>query len=229
MDMYLKGQDDGSGIMYVRMPMDDDTGWHAAEVPVETMSQMLQSVQASISGDVAAAGEQLGVDLSSIQEQMTADMTLAPEAVNVNGVDCYELSMTIDGDTLFSIVSQLAAAVPEAGIDSDTLSIFQMVFSGIKMDAVSDCSVETFAPVYGSVDLSGSDLSLIGQMIGAMMLSGDDDQEMPQIGVTINALNYTVNFNDVPAQLEIPAEALAAEIETTVSLEDAAQAVEALE
>ena len=68
MDMYLKGQDDGSGIMYVRMPMDDDTGWHAAEVPVETMSQMLQSVQASISGDVAAAGEQLGVDLSSIQE-----------------------------------------------------------------------------------------------------------------------------------------------------------------
>lgn len=220
MEMYVMGQEDGTGIAYVRIPEGEDTGWHAAQIPAEDLAQLTQTLKASLSGDASAAGEQMGIDLSSLQEQMIAGMTLEADAVNVNGVDCYELSQTIDGDTLYSVVSEVVGAVPNAGIDESALSAFQMLFSGLRVDAVTDCSVDSFTPVYGSVDMSGSDFSTIGQMLGSMMLSGDGSQEMPQIGVTANALNYSVSFSDVPADIEIPAEALAAEVETTLSLSD---------
>ncbi len=230
METYLVGQEDGSGIAYVRMPMGEDTGWHAAAISAEDMAMVNDSVQASFSGDPMAAAEKLGMDLSSIQEQLLANATLAPEAVNVNGVDCYEISQTVDGQTFFDIMTEVMKAMPQnAGIDTSSLSVLQMVLGGIKMDTVTDCAVEDFAPVYASVDLSGSDFSMIGQMFGAMMPTSDEGAEAPQISVNVNALNMTMNFEEVPDQIEIPADALAAEIETTVSLDDAAQAAEAIE
>lgn len=227
-EMYLTGQDDGTGVTYIRLLEGDDTAWHAAEVTAEDMTKISGSVKASLSGDPAAATAQLGVDLSSIKDKIAANAVLTPEAVNVNGVDCYEITQTIDGDTLFAIISEVVKAMPEAGIDDTTLSYFQMLFAGIKMDAISDSSVETFAPVYASIDLSGSDFSMIGQMFGAMM-GGEDASQSADISVNVNALNLAMTYGDVPAQIDIPAEALAAEVETTLSMNDVSQAAEALE
>ena len=228
-EMYLAGQDDGTGIAYVRMPMGDDTGWHAASVTAEDMEKISGSVKSSLSGDSAAAASSLGLDLSAIQAQVNENSELVPEAVNVNGVDCYEIRQTIDGSTLFNIISEVANAMPQAGLDASSLSSFQMLFNGIQIDAVSDVSVESFVPVYAKIDLAGSDFSLIGQMFGAMMFSSDDASESPDISVNVNALNVAMNYSDVPDQVEIPAEALAAEIETTLTMPDAAGAAESLE
>lgn len=230
MEVYIAGQEDGSGITYVRAPIGGDTGWHAAALTAEDMATMSESIKAAFGGDPLAAGETLGMDLSSINEKLMANMTLAPEAVNVNGVDCYEIAQTVDGETFFSILNEVMKAMPQnAGIDESSLSAVQILLGGLKLDAVTDCSVEDFAPVYASVDLSGSDFSMIGQMFGAMMPTSEEGASAPQIDVNVNALNMTMNYEEVPAQIEIPAEALEAEVETTLSLNEAAQAVESVE
>ena len=229
-EVYIAGQEDGSGITYVRAPIGGDTSWHAAALTAEDMETMSESIKASFGGDPVAAGETLGMDLSSINEKLMANMTLAPEAVNVNGVDCYEIAQTVDGETFFSILNEVMKAMPQnTGIDESSLSAVQMLLGGLKLDAVTDCSVEDFTPVYASVDLSGSDFSMIGQMFGAMMPTSEEGASAPQIDVNVNALNMTMNYEEVPAQIEIPAEALEAEVETTLSLNEAAQAVESAE
>jgi len=226
MEMYLAQQEDGTGIVYVRVPQGEDTGWHAAALGAEDMEKMSETVKASLRGDKTAAAEQLGMDLDAINEQIQANATLAPEAVNVNGVDCYEITQSIDGDTLFSILSEVVEAMPQAGIDSTSLSAFQMLFNGIQVDAVADVSAADFTPVYAELDLGNSDFSMIGQMFGAMAISSQDASQTPEISVNVNALKLSMNYGEAPEQIEIPADALAAEIETTMSLSDAAQAVE---
>ena len=217
-EVYLAAREDGSGVMYVRMPDEEESGWHAAAVTAEDMTMLRDSVKASLSGNPAEAADLLGMDLEGLKEQLSTNMTLAPEAVNVNGIDCYELTQSVDGTTLFNAVSTVMNAMPDAGIDQATLSAIQMLLGGIRMDVVSDCAVDTFEPVYASLDLGGSDFSMLGQMYGAMAVSSNDGSQGPEISVNVNALNLSMNYGEVPAAIEIPSEALEAEIETTVPL-----------
>ena len=227
-DMYLVQQDDGTGIAYVRFPQGDDTGWHAAAVTEEDMNMMTSTVKASLSSDASSAGQALGLDLGDIQEKLSTSMSLAPDPVNVNGVDCYEITQTVDGAVLLDILSQTAAAMPQAGVDSSTLSSFGALFDGIVIDGVTDCSVDSFAPVYAGIDLSGSDFSAIGQMFGSMMAAPDDGSQTPDVSVTVNTLKADMQYSE-PSEIVIPQEALAAEIETTMSLSAAANEAQSTE
>ena len=219
-EMYLVEQDDGTGIMYVRMPQEDDAGWHAAALASDYMDSTLGAVKAAFGGDLEADASGMGLDLSSLQEILGSNASLAPEAVNVNGVDCYEITQTVDGEALYSVISEVLDAMPQAGLDSASLAAFQMLFNGIRMDLETDCAVDDFAPVYASVDLGGSDFSTVGQMFGAMMMQTQDASQTPDVSVNVNALNLSMNYGDVPEQIDIPAQALAAQVETTLSMED---------
>ena len=228
-EMYIKQLEDGTGVMYVYLTQGEDAGWHAAALSADYMESTVGAVKSAFSGDSKAAAESMGLDLSSLQQTLNANAELASEAVNVNGVDCYEITQTIDGNTLYSAVSEVLSAMPQTGIDTSSLAAFQMLFSGIRMDMVTDCSVEDFAPVYASVDLSGSDFGMIGQMFGAMTGQSQDASQAPEIKVNVNALNLAMNYSEVPSQIEIPAEALAAEVETTLSMDDLTGAIPATE
>lgn len=229
LEMYMLELEDGSGVMYMRLPQGEDTAWHAAALSSDYMESTVGAVKAAFSGDTQAAAKGMGLDLSALQEKFGADAQLAPEAVNVNGIDCYEITQTVDGDTLYGAVSEVLSAMPQAGIDSSSLAAFQMLFSGIRMDTVTDCSVEDFAPVYASVDLSGSDFGMIAQMFGAMTGQSQDASQIPEVKVNVNALNVAMNYSEAPEQIEVPAEALAAEIETTLSMDDLTNAAQAAE
>lgn len=220
MEEYLIEQEDGSGIMYIRMPQGEDTGWHAASLTQDYMESTLGAVKAALSGDQEAAAGGTGIDLSALQQKITAGAELADEPVNVNGTDCYEVTQTLDGDTLFNVMSEVLNAVPQSGFDASSLETFQMVFSGIRVNMVSDYSVDDFTPVYASVDLDGSDLSAIGQMFGAMMTSSGDSAQVPEVNVNIGSLNLNLSYGEVPDQIEIPSEALRVEPETALSMDD---------
>lgn len=219
MEMYLAGQDDGTGIAYMRMPFGEDTGWHAAQVGESEMSQITGIVTSTFSGDTSAAAEGLGIDLAALTEKVNANAQLAPAAVNVNGVDCYEIATSIDGTTLSDILSQVMSAIP-SGMDETTLGMLPLLLGGIQIDTVTDCSVDSFAPVYSKIDLAGSDFSMIAMMFSSMMGMGSETEEAPEVNVSVNALAMEMNFSEAPASIEIPAEALAAEVETTLSMPD---------
>ena len=229
LEEYMVEQEDGTGVMYVRLPQGEDTEWHAAALASDYIESTLGAVKAALSGDKEAAAGALGLDMAALQQKAFAGAEIAQEPVNVNGTECYEVTQTLDGDTLFELVSEVLDAIPQAGIDASSLAAFQMIFSGIRLDMVSDYSVDDFTPVYASVDLGGSDLSAIGQMFGAMMLSSGDGSEVPEVSVNISSLNMDMNYNGAPDQIEIPAEALEVEPETTLSMQDVMQAAEAAE
>ena len=238
LDVYMIAQDDGTGIVYVRMPQGGDDGWHAAAVTTEYMDQIIGNVKGMLSGDMSSVNAQMGsnIDLNALMEKYKGDMVLAPEAVNVNGTDCYEITQSFDGDTLFSLITDVAGAVPTAGMDASSLSAFQMFFSGIRLDTVTDVAVDTFKPVYAGMDLGGSDFSMLGQMVGSMMMSSaqgaSQDQDgsqaqAPSISVTVNALNCAMNYADAPDEIIVPEEALAAPVEGPVSVPDLSGAMQA--
>lgn len=221
-DFYVAAQEDGSGIMYAHIPAMGDDQWHAASVSAEDLTMVKDAIVSSRSGDISAAVGQTGIDVASIQEAVNSSMTVSETPATVDGIECYEVTSVISGDTLSELISQILAAVPQAGIDDSVTMILQMILSGIQIDVTNHYAADTFAPVACVVDLGNSDFSTIGQLIGAMMMSGasDESTEMPEINLNVNALNLTVFFHELTAPIEIPAEALAAEVESAVSAAD---------
>lgn len=222
-DLYIVSQEDGSGIMYAYMPQIGDDQWHAASVTAEDMTKMSDMVTSSLSGDMSAVSGQTGIDVAALQESMYSDMAVSPEPETVDGIECYEVTSSITGDKLMEVISQVAAAVPEANIDESAMLVLQMVLSGVKVDTTTHYATDTFEPVAALVDLSASDFSSIAQMFGSMMMSSDSTEETqtPEIGVTVNALNIMAFYNPLDSGIEVPEEALAAEVETDASLSDA--------
>ena len=230
MDMYMVTAEDGTGTIYVSISgIEGEEGWQAIPVSAESMQEMAEMIEASRSGDLTAASEKLGMDLQALQDQMFENAELAPEAVSVNGADCYEISIPVTGDMISNIMSQLAASNAELGLDESTISIAQMFLSPLKMDIVQDYAVDTFRPVYVGYDMAGRDFSMLAQMVGALMFtSGEDSTEAaPDISLTVNALNMSGVYNDEPVEIVVPEEALNApmaetELELYQALEEAA-------
>ncbi len=221
-DLYMITQDDGSGVMYVYLPAAGDDSWHAAAITAEDVSMMKTMVTSALSGDAAAATAQLGVDLSAVQDSFYSNLTLSPEPVMVNNIECYEVTGTITGDAFAQMLSQVSEVAPQA-INESAMMVLQMVLGGIQIDTKMYYATENFAPVQASVDLSSSDFSAIGQMFLAMSMASasTDSSQTPDMSISVNALNLTANFAELDSAIEVPADALAAPVETTVSLSDA--------
>ena len=218
MEVYMIAEEDGSGKVYVSVSgIEGEEGWHAAPISAEDMQKFADMIEASRTGDLSYASEVTGMDLKALQDQMFSGAELAPDAVNVNGQDCYEISIPVTGDMMSDIISQMAAANEEMGIDETTLSIINMFLNPVRMDVVEDFSVDTFQPVYAGFDLAGSDFSMFGPMIGSLVFnSGENSTEAaPDINLTINALNLSAVYDQEPAVIEVPEEALGAEMEET--------------
>ena len=214
-EMYMVAEEDGTGKMYTKLSgLGEEPVWQAVAIPEDQIAQINDMIGKSLSGDYASVSESTGIDIEALQQQFMGDAQLAPEAVNVNGKDCYEISLQMTGDTIGSMMSQIAEANPEMGMDESTLQIAQMILSMIRFDFVEDLDVETFLPVFASIDLSGSDFSMLGQMVGAMMFSsGSETEETPDVQLTVNALNMTMDYDtETPVSIEVPAEALDAEV-----------------
>ncbi len=226
MDMYLVGQEDGSGIIYACIPATGDDLWHAASIPAEDFTQVKDTVVSSLSGDLSQLSSQTGVDLAAMQSSIYGNMTVSPQPANVDGIECYEVVGAISGDTLAELISQVSSAIPQANIDESTMMMMQMLLAGVKVDITAHYATDNFAPVASKIDLGNSDFSSIAQVIGALMMSSSssDSSNTPAISMTVNALNASVFCNEQTAPIEVPAEALAAEVEQSLSMSDIAGA-----
>ena len=211
-DVYLEAEDDGTGMMYAKVSGIDgaEETWHAGRLPAEYMSQMLSALEASRSGEMPEA---LGnIDLQGAIDAFNSSCTLSPNPVDVDGIECYEITGSLDGATLSSVVTDVLKNQSVAQVDETTAQMVGMVLSGLKVDMTADYATDNFKSVYGKLDLAASDFSMIAQIAGAFM--GGGDESGASIDLTVSALNmeYTSDFES-PVSIEIPAEALTAEVE----------------
>ena len=223
MEMYMVSEEDG-GKVYIKLTgIQGADGWQAAAIPADQINEVKDLINKAMTGDYASISEETGIDVQALQDTLYEDLTLAPEAVTVNGKECYELTCTIDGNKVYEIVAQMAAANENLGIDESTLQMIQLFGSMLKINMVMDYDVETFHPVYAAFDMNGSDFSMIGAMIGSLMFSGQTEgEEAPAVELTVNTLNLAYSYDyETPVSIEVPAEALDAQM-TDISQEAAA-------
>ena len=216
MEMYMVSDDEGGLTMYAKVSgMGADEGWQAVKIPTESAQMMNDLMAKSMAGDYSAIEESLGIDIKALQDEFMGKAELAPEAVNVNGKDCYEITMTLTGEDISSLLTTLSEAKPEI-MDPSAVQMIQMFTGSLQFNIVEDIDAETFRPVYVGCDLTGSDFSMISQLIGSMMFSStssDGEAETPEINLTVNDLSMKINYDyESPVSIEVPEEALGADV-----------------
>ena len=220
MELYLKENEDGTGISYFHGVMNgEDSGWQAGAVSAEDMAKAKEAMDKVMNGDVDSFldentspdsdlnAEQIKELIGKYKETFGAAVQLSPEAAEVNGHECYEVVLDITGDVLTGAISDVAEVAGET-LDDSTLAIVQMVASVLDIKVVADYDVETFLPVAGAVDLTGSDFSMLSQIAASMM--GSD--EIGGVDLTVNALGAQFNASYDDVDITIPDEALEAEV-----------------
>ena len=226
MQLYMMEQEDGTGVSYMRTVMDDsDSGWQAGAVPAEDMEQMKAALDQVMSGDIEGFlnqnttedsdlnAEQILALAEKIKATLDGATTLSPEPADVNGREAYEAVVDINGEVLTQLISDAAQVAGEV-LDEATLSMVEMIANTIDIKVVSDFDTETFLPLAGSVDLTGSDFAALSQFILSMM--GSDDVGAVDLAVNRLGAEYTVSYDDFGGVV-IPEEALAVEPEDVSS------------
>ncbi len=216
MEMYMVNADDGALTMYFKVSgMGEEEGWKAAKVPAEAAQMMNDLMTKSLAGDYSGINETLGIDVQALQNDFFSNAVLAPEAVNVEGKDCYEITLTLTGEDIAGLLTKLSEAKPEM-VDPTAIQMIQMFAGSLQVNVVEDIDVETFRPVYVSCDFAGSDFSMISQLIGSMMFSSassGDEAETPEINLVVNDLSMKITYDyESPVSIEVPEEALGAEV-----------------
>lgn len=221
MEIYAVENEDGTGSGYVHTVSDGtDSGWQASSIPAEDMAKIKEAMDKVSEGDFDTfldeyttedsdlSADQIKELLSKWKETFEGALQLSPEPVDVNGRECYEESLDITGDLLTGAISD-AAEVAGQALDASALAIVEMVAGALNIRVSSDYDAETYLPVAGAVDLTGSDFSMIAQIV-ADMIGGD---EIGSVDLAVNELGaqYQVSYDDFGGVV-IPDEALNAEV-----------------
>ena len=162
----------------------------------------------------------LGLDLDAVTEKvkdLTAEdfaewgfeYTLAPEAADVDGVECYVLSSTIDADTFGTILDKASTLTGEDLTGDETVAQALALLEGLKIDMDYYVDAATYLPVKMHIDMNDSDLSTISQFAQAMLGASDDGETT--IDIVINDLSFdaAMSYGTVE-EIIVPEDALAA-------------------
>lgn len=200
MEMYTVESDDG-GKMDTFSKMDMGNG-----VEPQWIHQ-----QADLSSLLSALG------VGSLDELKNADTAKVYDELNLEWTmeesdDAYTLSSTLGfadiGDLITASAEGLGQEVPQ-----DTLDMITSLLSGLMANISMTVDKETGAETSIHLDMNGSDLSPLTEMISSFMqMTAGEDAVMPQITLTLNDLSVDgiVSYDTVTA-ITIPAEALATE------------------
>lgn len=162
----------------------------------------------------------LGLDLDALTEQvkgLTAqdyaewgfEFTLAPEAADVDGVECYVLSSTIDADTFGTIIDKASTLTGQELADEASVAQVLALLEGLKIDLEYYVDAATYLPVKMHMDMNDSDLSMISQLAQAMMGSSEDSTTTIDIVINDLSADAVMSYNTVD-EVAVPADAIAA-------------------
>lgn len=218
MQMYLVENEDGTGNAYMGTVLEDGTvQWEANTVDPESLTQVKDMVGSLLEGDVTAlnalSGTGANVDAAALEEmiakykdQITGLMQIAPQSVNVNGKECYQLTGELSGDVLSSMANDSVSAAGQM-IDETSAQMAAALLGGFRIQIDSAIDAQTFLPVSCTFDLGGSDFSAIEQMIVGSMMGGTDQQMSATLDVSDLRMTGEFACNE-PVSVTVPQEAL---------------------
>lgn len=134
---------------------------------------------------------------------------LAPEAVDVDGTECYLLSAVIDKDSISTMLSKLSALSGEDLTADEDVALILAYMEGIvlRMDYYVDTA--SFLPVSMHMDLNDSDLTTLNALVAGLLASSDDGSSTAELVLNDCSIDAALSYGD-PVEVTIPEEALQA-------------------
>lgn len=197
--LFLKTDEaDGADVyVYYANAVTGESYWdHDSAKGVDVKS--LMSLSSSINSEKLAA---LGIDF-----------TLAPEAKENDGAECYQLAAVLDSSTFAAVLDKTSElAGQDLSADESFASAMQLL-EGLKINLSYDINTETFLPVGMHLDLNDSDLSVIEELVSSYLTSAMSSEEPLTVSIALNDLSVNaVNTYDTVTEITVPDEALAAD------------------
>lgn len=211
--MAIMEAEDGTGTAYM-ISIDangEDSGWQAAPVDAETITQAKESLRTSLSGDVSALGSNPALQGTEVNmEQMASVMNQISEQVLAKtqieeGDGTYIVTGNLTGADFSAMLPSILEASGQE-VDNMSLQMVQTVVSGLVMNMVSEFDANTYLPISAEIDMSQSDFSGIADLMMSSMMGGAEGVSA-QINVDELNLSFTANFTDVEP-ITLPQEAL---------------------
>lgn len=176
--------------------------------------------------DMSDMFEEFGVSsFAELQGKSFNDML--PEGLNVDWtVEETETDYILSASLPFSNLMDIIKASLEAeDLADDDLMMAEAILDGFVMNMSYTIDKETYAASSVHMDFNDSDLSLLNEMISqlmsASMASEDEEMTMPSFALVLNDFSMDGTYSyDTVTEIEIPADALTADVVDLDDLED---------
>ena len=141
--------------------------------------------------------------------QLGINFTLAPEAADVDGTECYEVSTVIDSTTFSTILTAASALSGQDLTADESVAMAMEILDGLKINLAYYIDTTTFLPVKMHMDMNDSDLAAIEQLLSAYITSSMQSEETIAVTIALNDLSMDMtSVYDTITEIVIPDEAL---------------------
>lgn len=137
---------------------------------------------------------------------------LAPEAVDVDGTECYLLSVAVDKDSIGTMLDKLAALSGEDLSADEDIALILAYMEGIVLRIDYYVDTASFIPVGMHMDLNDSDLTTLNALVAGLMASADDGTSTAELVLNDCSVDALISYGD-PVEVVVPEEALQEAVE----------------
>lgn len=133
---------------------------------------------------------------------------LAPEAVDVDGTECYLLTTTIDASTVSTILDKASEMTGENLSEDEDVATVLTLLDGLKMNFTYNVDTATYLPVSMHVDFDGTDLSTANALVQSM-LNADSSTAGTSVEIILNnvSIDITTAYGEI-GEITVPQEAI---------------------
>lgn len=171
-------------------------------------AEWVYDVEDSINmNELMESSETLAMDAAALAEWGLV-FELAPEAVDVNGTECYEVKTTIDAETINTLLTKTAELAGEDLAGEEELATVLALLDGLKLNLSYCVDTATYLPVSMHMDMNGTDLSTANALVQSMMAM-DESTAGTTVEIVLNNVSVDVAtaYGEVEA-ITVPQEAL---------------------
>ncbi|MCD8396174.1 MAG: hypothetical protein LUD12_03125 [Lachnospiraceae bacterium] len=140
------------------------------------------------------------------------DFTLASEAADYEGTECYLLTTTMDTSTVTTILEKAEELAAEIGEDASEitedadLDAALELLDGLIVNIEYYVDTTTYLPVAMHIDLNDSDMTALNDYL-AESLAAEGDTSIVTLIINDLSMDYTMSYDDVE-EITVPQEAL---------------------
>lgn len=198
LQVYLVPGDEGAWDCFAGFTDEGEVDWEYTKLPAEQMSLITEALNSAEADTTQVAGT----------------LSLAPEAVDVNGISCYELTNTITYADIADVLTEALVASGQLGNEEDvqsTMAMVSMAVSGLKLNSILYIDTATYLPAKARIDMNGSDLTALCQMLSYILAetNAEGNAIFPELTMDISDLYYEIIYDyNAPESIQVPEEGL---------------------